>query len=259
MLFWLELRKTIQIAKSYLVEVVADQLFFILGFLILTGVFELATAGSYEKSAQAASLVGYLTWRVAGGAMMEIVKSLSEDAQWGTLEQVWLSGRDYGLILLTRGVVAIVYYTVRVLVMAFVILLLVRLSVSFKPGVGIVYLLTLSSVLGLALMIASLHLVYKNVGAIAFPLATMLLFLTGALSSVQGIPFLFEISRLLPLSLGIDLLRKMLVGGQPFVEIVGTSAFAGLLLNGAIYTGSGWLVFRWAKRQTLVDGSLAHY
>ena len=259
MLFWIELRKLVKIAQSYVVEVVADQLFFITGFLILTGIFELATAGSYEKSAQLSSLIGYLTWRVAGGVMMEIVDSLAEDAQWGTLEQVWLSGRDYGLLLLTRGAVAILYYTVRVLVMAVVILLLLRIPVSFVWGAGIIYLLTLSSMLGLALIIASLHLVYKNVEAIAYPLATMLLFLTGALSSVEGIPLLFEVSRVLPLSLGIDLLREMVVGERPFVEVVGTAGFAGLLLNTAVYMGCGWLAFRWAKQRTLVDGSLAHY
>lgn len=259
MLFWLELRKTVQIAKSYFVEVIADQLFFIVGFLILTGIFELASAGSYDKSAQVASLIGYLTWRVAGGAMMGIVKSLAEDAQWGTLEQVWLSGRDYGWILLARGTVSIVYYTFRVAVMAAIILLILQIPVSYVFGSGLIYLLTLSSAIGLALCIASLHLVYKNVEAMAFPLATMLLFLTGALSSVQGISLLFEVSRVLPLSIGIDLLRDMLGSGQPFVEIVRSSAFAGLLLNTAAYVGGGWLTFQWAKQRTLADGSLAHY
>ncbi len=259
MLLWVELRKTAQIAKSYIVEVVADQLFFIVGFLILTGVFALATEGSYSKPAQLSSLIGYLTWRVAGGAMMGVVKSLADDAQWGTLEQVWLSSRAYGQLLLVRAVVSILYYTVRVLLIGGILLLLLRLPVSLPPGTGLIYILTLSSAVGLAFVIASLHLVYKKVEAIAFPLATMLLFLTGALSSVQGIPLLFQVSRLLPLSSGIDLLRALIVEQRPFFDLVKTPEFVGLLLNAALYMGVGWYSFTWAKRRTLVDGTLAHY
>ena len=259
MVFWVELRKTGQIAKSYIVEVVADQLFFIVGFLILTAVFALATEGSYSKSAQLASLIGYFTWRVAGGAIMGVVKSLADDAQWGTLEQVWLSGRDYGSVLFMRAAVSVLYYTVRVLVIGGVILLILKLPLSLPPGTGLVYLLTLSSAVGLAFVIASLHLVYKKVEAIAFPLATMLLFMTGALSSVQGIPLLFQLSRLLPLSIGIDLLRALVVEQRPFLDLIPTPAFIGLLFNAALYMGVGWYSFRWAKQRTLIDGTLAHY
>ena len=83
-------------------ELVADQVFFILGFLILMGLFEVATGGQYTAEAKMASLIGYLVWRVAGGLMAELSASVANDAQWGTLEQVWLSGLPVAAILYLR-------------------------------------------------------------------------------------------------------------------------------------------------------------
>jgi hypothetical protein len=39
---------------------------------------------------------GFLTWQVAGGCMIRTACSFSEDAQWGTLEQVWLGACGNG-------------------------------------------------------------------------------------------------------------------------------------------------------------------
>lgn len=92
----IEVRREWLLSKSYWIELVADQLFFILGFLVLTGLFEVATRGQYAGAAQMAALIGYLVWRVAGGCMDDVTHSVEEDAQWGTLEQVWLSGAPIG-------------------------------------------------------------------------------------------------------------------------------------------------------------------
>ena len=76
---------------------------------------------------------------------------------------------------------------------------------------------------------------------------------------MQGIPLLFQLSRLLPLSIGIDLLRALVVEQRPFLDLIPTPAFIGLLFNAALYMGVGWYSFRWAKQRTLIDGTLAHY
>ncbi len=262
-LIQVEVRKLILVSKSYSVQVVADQVFFIFGFLLLTGLFELATDGEYSLEARWASLIGYLTWRVAGGLMVGIAGSIAEDAQWGTLEQVWLSGSRLILILLARSASLILYYTFRVLIIGAIILPLLQMPIIFPlsalPGALIIYLLTLSSAIGLALLIAGLHLIYKNVNAITFPLATMLLFFTGAITPLQNMPILYTISRFLPLSIGIGLLRNLLVNGQTFLEVISTLAFLGLLINGTVYLVAGWVVLKWGKRKALLHGSLAHY
>lgn len=259
----IEVRREWLLSKSYWLELVADQLFFILGFLILTGLFEVATGGEYAGTAQMAALIGYLVWRVAGGCMADVTRSVETDAQWGTLEQVWLSGAELGRVLLARGISFIFYYSLRVLVLATIIGLVLRLPLTFTaadlPGAMLLYSLTLISPLGLAFLLSGLHLAFKNVSAITQPLATILLFLTGALTPLDGIPVLYALSRVLPLSIGIDLLRDLLVEGTSLHDILASGPFVALLINSALYLGAGLLVLLWARQKVLSDGSLAHY
>jgi len=262
-LFRIELRREWLLSKSYWLELVADQLFFILGFLILTGLFDVATGGEYSSTAQLAALIGYLVWRVAAGCMAEVTDSVADDAQWGTLEQVWLSGTRFPLLLTARGTALVFYYTIRSLIMAVIILLILRPPLTFTladlPGALLLYGLTLLSPFGLALLLSGLHLAFKNVSAITQPLATILLFLTGALTPLDGIPLLYPLSRLLPLSVGIDLLRDFLVDGVPLATILTSWRFVALLINIALYLGAGLLTLYWARQRALADGSLAHY
>jgi ABC-2 type transport system permease protein len=208
-------------------------------------------------------MIGWLTWRVAAGCMADTANAITLDAQTGTLEHIWLSSSSPALILLARSLALIVYYSLRVLLMAIFIVLVLRLPISTDAGSWIgailIYLLTLTGAFGLVFVIAGLHLMYKNVSAITYALATSLLFLTGGIVSFVGIPLLHTFSRFLPLSAGIDLLRDLLVVGQPLRVIVFSPDFWVLLANTAVYLALGWLTLNWAQRRALLDGSLAHY
>ena len=262
-LTWLELRKLLLFGRTYLVQYIADLLFFVVGFLVMAGLFNLATQGAYDGVAQLSSLIGYLVWRVAAGIMRDVVDSVSYDAQWGVLEQIWLSGFHPLSLLLARTAALTLFLTVRAAVIAIFIvpILQIPLDVPLQnlPGALLIYLLTLGGPFGVALILTGLQLVYKNIQALAFPLATVLLFLTGALSPLSGIPVLYEVSRFLPLAIGIDLLREGLVQGISFTSLLTQPSFLGLLLNTAVYLGIGCLVILWAKGKVLEQGSLAHY
>jgi len=258
-LIQVEWQKKWQIARSYWISLLADQLFFILGFLIVAGLFDLVAAGNFDRWARLSALIGYLTWRVAGGCMVEIGASIAVDAQYGVLEQVWLSHVSPGRILFARSVALILFYSLRVLLMAVIIMPLLHIPLPIRPGVLGLYLLTLIGVIGLAFALAGLHLVYKNIDPIVMPLATILLFLTGALSSLEGIPILYPLSRFLPLSIGIDLMRSLLVAGHPLSQLITEPAFYGLLLNSAVYLFVGLAILSWAHIKARTEGSLAHY
>ncbi|KAA3663572.1 MAG: hypothetical protein DWQ04_10110 [Chloroflexi bacterium] len=254
-----EITKLIRIERSYWVSLLADQLFFVLGFLIVTGVFDLVTDGNFDRWARLSALIGYLTWRVAGGCMAETAVSVADDAQFGTLEQVWMSGESVSLILFARSCTFILYYTLRVILMALIIMPLLRIPVIIMPGSIVIYLLTVGSAFGLAFAITGLHLITKNVESITMPLATALLFFSGALSSLEGIPILYQASRFLPLSIGIDLLRKMLVEGADFWQIAVSSDFYSLVVNTAVYLIIGLFILKWAGNKARHAGTLGHY
>ncbi|MBX3060312.1 MAG: ABC transporter permease [Anaerolineae bacterium] len=254
-----EFRKTYFTLRSYTVQLVADQVFLIFTFLLVTGILELVTSGNYSKDEQLASLTGFLVWRVAAGIMAEVTTSVANDAQWGTLEQLHLGNNHLWTILTARGITQLFYYSLRVLLVAIIMILLLDLPFHFIPGSLVIYALTFISPFGLTLALVGLHLVYKNISTLIGALATILLFLTGCMSPLQGVPILFEVSRFLPLSIGVDLFRQMVVDGQSLLEVVSSVEFLGLLVNSLVYLMGGVLVLNWARKKAFTNGSLAHY
>lgn len=262
-----EVRRELLRARAYWLEVIADQALFTLGFLLLSGLFYLVAEGEYGDRARLASLVGFVIWRVADGCILRTVDSLNDDAQAGTLEQIWLSGVAPQLVLLARSMAILLYHSARGLLLAAIIMLLLQISPAFPPGAAagtiaagfLVFLLTQAGAFGVAFAIAGLHLAYKNVAALTLAVSTALLFLTGALAPLEGAPVFVAISRLLPLTLGIELSRQLAAGEVAWMQLWRLPEFSWLLVNTACYGLLGWLVMGWGQRLARRDGSLAHY
>lgn len=262
-----EARRELLRARAYWLEVLADQALFTLGFLLLSGLFYVVAEGDYGDRARLASLVGFVIWRVADGCILRTVDSLSDDAQAGTLEQIWLSGVSPQLVLLARSVAILLYHGARGLLLVVIIMLLLQISPAFLPGAAagtiaagfLVFLLTQAGAFGAAFVIAGLHLAYKNVAALTLAVSTALLFLTGALAPLEGAPVLTAVSRALPLTLGIELSRQLAAGEATWTQLCQQPDFYWLLVNTAIYGLLGWLVMGWGQRRARRDGSLAHY
>ena len=262
-----EARRELLRARAYWLEVVADQLLFTLGFLLLSGLFYLVAEGEYGGRAQLASLVGFVIWRVADGCILRTVDSLSDDAQAGTLEQIWLSGVSPQLVLLARSVAILLYHGVRGLLLVAVIMLLLQIAPVVPPAVVggtiaagfLVFLLTQAGAFGAAFVLAGLHLAYKNVSALSLAVSTALLFLTGALAPLEGAPILTAVSRALPLTVGIELSRQLAAGEVAWTQLWRQPDFYWLLVNTAIYALLGWLVMGWGQHLARRDGSLADY
>lgn len=256
---WGEMRRQSDLARAYAVNLVTDQVLFILIFFLLSGLSNLVTDGNFDQAARLAFLVGFLTWRVGAGAMEEMVESLADDAEWGTLEQVWLGSRSPTLVVLARSFNLILYYSLRITLMGSIILLLLRVSVFWSPGALLIYALTLLGMVGVGLALSGLHLVYKNVQFLGNAVGFALFFVTGVISSFEGVPGLYLLSRCLPLAAGIDLLRAMLAYDVSLPAVIASPVFKGLLLNSFVYLALGLAVWAWARRRAASDGSLAHY
>ena len=254
-----EVRREFLRARTYWLEVVADQVLFTLGFLLLSGLFQLVAEGNYLAEAQLAALVGFFIWRVADGCILRTADSISDDAQSGTLEQVWLSGISPQLILLARSLAVLLYHTLRGLLLAAVLILILRLSPVLSPGVLLIFGLTQAGAFGVAFIISGLHLVYKNVSSLTVAISTALLFLTGALAPLENVSQLDIFSRVLPLTIGIKLSRQLVVEGTPLATLWQQPDCYWLILNTVFYVLAGWLVMGWGQRLAQRNGSLAHY
>ena len=254
-----EARREIRRVQAYPVEFLADQALFLLGFLLLSGLFQIVAEGEYSKEAQLASLVGFLTWRVADGCLLRTINGLADDAQWGTLEQVWLSGLLPQLIFIARSIVILISYVIRVLVIAIILIPLLGLSPHYPFGVGLIFLLTQIGVISVAYIIAGFFLVYKSVAAMTLALSTALLFVTGALAPLSEGTLLYTVSRFLPLAAGISLLQEMIIFGTSLQEIAANPNFYWLLATTLVYGISGWVVLGWGQRTARREGTLVHY
>lgn len=255
-----EVRREFKRAQAYWIEVLGDQVLFTLGFLLLSGLFHLVAEGNFKPEAQMAALVGFLTWRVADGCILRTVGSISQDAHAGTLEQVWLSGVSPHYVLMARSLAIFLYHSGRGLLLALVLIPILSLSFDLPLGVLLVFSITQAGVFGVAFIIAGLHLVYKNISSVSVAVSTALLFLTGALAPLDNTsPFYYALSRALPLTIGIDLSRLILVESMTLLALVQQPEFYWLLLNSVSYGLAGWLLFSWGQRTARRDGSLAHY
>jgi ABC-2 type transport system permease protein len=257
--FWTELWREVRLARVYYVDFLADQVLYTGGFFLLSGIFQLVAEGGYTAQVQLGLLVGYLTWRVADGTLLRLSRLAADDAQWGTMEQLWLTSPSPQTFLLGRALAVATYHTARALLIALVAIFFLRLSPVLTFSLVLVFSLSQIAIIGLGFMLVGLQLVYKNVTAITLALSTALLFLTGALAPLDAGSLHYAFARLLPLTAGIRLLRLSVIEGVPLLSMVAHSDFLWLSAAALGYALGGVLIFSWAERVARRRGSLAHY
>lgn len=254
-----ELRRELVLARTYFLDFLADQVLYTAGFFLLSGLFFLVASGEYDRPAQLGLLIGYLTWRVADGTILRLVRLTANDAQWGTLEQLVLGPLSLSQLLTGRVIALFLYHTGRALIIAVIAILLLQLRPTITFGAAILLLITQIGAWGVGYSLVGLHLVTKSVASVTIGVTTALLFLTGALAPlVVGTP-IYYVAQFLPLSAGIGLLRQAMVEGISFGALLVQPAFYSLLINSSAYLLVGVAVLRWGERTALRQGTLAHY
>lgn len=243
-------------ARAYKLEYVSDLLLFGLGFLLLSGLFDIVAGGEYSPTQRGVALLGYLTWRVADGAMLGTVNRTANDSGWGTLEQIWLGPVAPQWIFATRSVTLFVTVLLRALLVALVILPFVDVKLAWPPVLLPIFLLTQLGAFGVAYALVGFHLVSKSVASLTLAISTSLLFLTGALAPLEGAAGLQSVALLLPLGPGMQMMRTAVLEGASALTALD---FVWLGVHTGIYVGVGLLVFRWGQRRARVLGQLAHY
>lgn len=245
--------------QAYWLDLLADQLLFTLIFLFFSGIVHLLTEGSYNQETLFLMLIGFLTWRVADGCLLDLTNSSAEDAKIGVLEQLHLTAFASETIILARSLIIFLYHACRAIILAATLLLILRIPLWFSFSLLLLFLIVQAGVLGIAYAIVGCHLAYKNVAAITIAISTVLLFLTGAITPVDNAPLLSSLTNLLPLTIGIRLLRVVAMQKLTLVDVVQQSDFYWLLLSTTIYSVTGWYLLQWGQQKARQQGSLAHY
>jgi ABC-2 type transport system permease protein len=258
-MFMAELKKKLSLLRTYYVDTLMSQILYILAFILLSGLSGLVTDGNFSDRERTGFFIGFMIWWVAVQSMSTLAGSIVDDAKWGTLEQVRISGLSPVLIMAARSASLVVYFTLMAAVMGTVLILINGISIYIPALTIVVILITWVGTLGLGFMLTGLNIVHKNASTTIDAAPTILFFLTGVLAPFPHDSILHTISQFAPLTIGISLAKDMVMNGLLVTSASFSSRILLLILNTAVYFVAGWITLQWAFRRAQEDGSLAHY
>jgi ABC-2 type transport system permease protein len=121
-------------------------------------------------------------------------------------------------------------------------------------------LLTLLGVCGFGFIIAGAMLIFKQVESFSNLMTNGLAFLNGAFLPVSAMPiWMATIAKTLPSTLGIIVIRKIILEGKSLAATWRDGSLVELAVNSVIYFVVGWLVFAVCERIAKNRGSLGQY
>lgn len=244
--------KSLILSRRYLVNT-------IFAFLSLYVFFALIFFGGQFFAAELISesvgpiVVGYFLIVMAVAAYADLTHDLTEEAQWGTLEQLTMSPFGFTQVVTVKTVVNLV----STFTTGAVLLLLMMLTTStwlFIPPLTVLVLgiLTLTPIIGLGYVFGGAALVYKQIGKV-FPLIQLSFVALVALPVEE-----YALLKLLPLSLGSHLLQRVMTDGLRLWDL--PIHDLGFLVGKAIvFLAVGLMVFQFATAKARERGVLGHY
>lgn len=240
--------------KRYLFNAVTGLLTMYILFLMLFLGARFVGGGALQMGGSLEGLVvGYLVWMMALVAYQDLAYNVASEAEMGTLEQLYLSPAGFAWV---NGSFLVARFLVN-LIMVGVILLLMMLTTGKWLHVDLVSLLplaivTVAAAYGFGFLMAGLALVFKRIqNAFQILQFIFIAFIIVPIGRYAWIKFL-------PLALGNDLLRRVMVDGTRLWQL--PAADLGLALAvGLAYFLAGLAAFGYCVRVARDRGMLGQY
>ena len=207
-----------------------------------------AIAGSTK-----AIIVGFFLFLVASVAYGRLGKEIVREAQWGTLEQLYMTPLGFGTVI---GFMALSNILLSFLYgIALLALMMVTtgefLAIDLLTALPLAV-LTLASAVSLGLILGGVALVYKRV---EYALQIVQYAFVGLIAApVESIPVL----KALPIALGSHLLLESMTNGTRLWELP-TFDLAFLVVKAVVYLAVGYLALRYSTAVARERGVLGHY
>lgn len=197
-------------------------------------------------------IVGYVLWNMLMFAMGEISAGLQQEAQIGTLEQLFLTpfGSEWIFLFRALGNQLLIFF-LNILVLA-VILLATGTKLTFPPALFLPLGLLLLGVYGLGYILGSLSLLFKRIGALRSIFQFVLMALIIAPLETMLPP---AAVRALPLVPGAVMLRDLMARGESLslfeLGITAVNCFTLFMI--------GVVTFRWMESRAKRLGVIGTY
>lgn len=242
-----------------------DYKFNVLMQLVMVGIIFIGASfllgnGQFNPQQLASLFLGYIVWLYARIVIMSTSGDLVGEAQEGTLEQMYMSPAPAEILALGRTLATLIVTTLMVFLISCVLVFLLGIHIPLRWESIPVLFLTLVGLFGFTLMLGGAALVFKQIEALADLFQNLLLFLTGSLLPINRFPdWLAAISRTLPITQGIDVLRNVTLGGQSLASAWTNGSLPWLVIHSLLYLVAGWIIFKWCEKVAKQQGSLSHY
>jgi ABC-2 type transport system permease protein len=231
----------------------ASQLFGLYVFFLLLFYGGQAVAGAAFSESLGGLVVGFFVFTMSVVAYSGLSWDVTREAQWGTLEQLYMSPHGFGRVVSVKVAVNVLFS----LLWGGLMLVLMTLTTGRALSVDLLTVvplaaLTLASAVGVGFVFGGLALLYKRVENV-FNLVQFAF--VGLIAAPLGeYPFL----RWLPLAQGSRLLQRAMTDGVGLVEMEPT-ALGVLLLTACGYLAAGYALFGVASARARRRGVLGHY
>jgi ABC-2 type transport system permease protein len=198
-------------------------------------------------------IVGWFVWTMSLTAYFSLVQTATNEAQWGTLEQLYMSPYGFGTVMISQ----VVGWLFESFLWGGGILALMLLTTGRTLSIDLVTIVPISlfallSVVGVSFVFGGLALVYKRIENVTQLMQFVLIGLIAAPIAS------FEPLRYLPLVQASGMLQEAMQDGVTLAQFP-TSALAVLVGTGVVYFLVGFLAFKYAGRVARRRGVLGHY
>ncbi len=245
-------RKRVLLLIRYPVNTLSQFITFYLLFLVIF-LGGQAVAPATITDSLAGIIVGYLLWTVAMTAFSGLSWNVTREAQWGTLEQLYMSPFGFERVM---GINTIVRVVESFLWGASILVLMVLTTgqmVHIDP-ITVVPLLSLAvaPAIGIGFALGGVAVRFKRIENVFQIVQFVLIGLIAA--PISDVPF----ARWLPLAQGSAMLQSTMAEGLSLWELP-TEELLVLVITGVGYLVVGFLVFRWCQRWSRRAGVMGHY
>lgn len=198
-------------------------------------------------------IIGFFLWSMAWSAFSNLTWDVTREAQWGTLEQLYMTVHGFELLMVVKSAVNVLLsFLTGTLILGLMMLTAQQLLVIDLLTIVPIIVLGLSSVVGIGFIFGGLAIIYKRIENVFQILSFGLIGLISA--PVDSVPLL----KLLPLSQSSHLLREAMQNGVRLWEFA--LAELAILVGVAVaYLFVGIVFFRFAQRRARKLGVMGHY
>lgn len=259
-----ELRREYLVWRSYRVNAVSSLVMWGVVFPVLmaTLISVAANAGiNYGPSLQAASLIGFLIWKMCTGVLVAAPRMIEQEAGTGTLENVMVTSNiPFPLLFFFRVMASSIRSCLEVLLLGVVLTFVFRLPLAMSPTALLVTFVTLAGVWGVGFALAGLAMIYKNVGGVTGLIAYLSFTISGAFVPLDSLESVFTVLKFtFPMTWGIDILRRVMIDGYDFSLLMRDGLLPGLLLQSMGLLIIGYIVLSSSLIQVKKRGELGAY